>query len=117
MVLKRLQRAAHGNQADRARDHLANERTYLAWLRTSVNVMVLGLVIAKFLEEEGTRAEVAGLIMVAVGFLLLVYGTDRTRRLTTELETGKFSTDYRGPVIMAGIVMLALLAAIVLVAI
>lgn len=31
-----------------ARDHLANERTYLAWLRTSANVMALGLAAAKF---------------------------------------------------------------------
>jgi putative membrane protein len=29
-------------------DHLANERTYLAWLRTGVTVIALGFVVAKF---------------------------------------------------------------------
>jgi putative membrane protein len=31
----------------RVRDHLANERTYLAWMRTGVSTMGLGVVIAK----------------------------------------------------------------------
>jgi uncharacterized membrane protein YidH (DUF202 family) len=30
------------------RDQLANERTYLAWLRTSIAMMALGLAAAKF---------------------------------------------------------------------
>ena len=30
------------------RDHLANERTYLAWIRTSIGVMGFGFVVVKF---------------------------------------------------------------------
>src|SRR5256714_11648617 len=30
------------------RDHLANERTLLAWARTAITIMALGFVIAKF---------------------------------------------------------------------
>ena len=30
------------------REHLANERTYLAWIRTSITVVGLGFVIARF---------------------------------------------------------------------
>ncbi|MEO6818134.1 MAG: DUF202 domain-containing protein [Ginsengibacter sp.] len=29
-------------------DHLANERTYLAWIRTSIGIMVFGFVVVKF---------------------------------------------------------------------
>ena len=29
-------------------DHLANERTFLAWLRTGIGVMVFGFVVVKF---------------------------------------------------------------------
>lgn len=29
-------------------DHLANERTFLAWIRTSISVIGLGFVVAKF---------------------------------------------------------------------
>ncbi|MGH9552874.1 MAG: YidH family protein [Terriglobales bacterium] len=40
---------AHNQAIDdeRVRDHLANERTYLAWIRTGVATMGLGVVIAK----------------------------------------------------------------------
>ncbi len=31
-----------------ARDHLANERTFLAWVRTSVAVVVFGFAIGRF---------------------------------------------------------------------
>src|SRR5271168_5071471 len=32
----------------KAKDHLANERTFLAWIRTSVGIMAFGFVIEKF---------------------------------------------------------------------
>jgi putative membrane protein len=33
-----------GNPAD----HLANERTFLAWVRTSIGIMAFGFVVVKF---------------------------------------------------------------------
>ena len=33
---------------NRARDHLANERTFLAWLRTGVATIVFGFAIGRF---------------------------------------------------------------------
>lgn len=36
----------------RARTHLANERTFLAWIRTAVTLIALGLASAQFLEAE-----------------------------------------------------------------
>jgi putative membrane protein len=32
----------------KATEYLANERTYLAWIRTSISIMSLGFVVAKF---------------------------------------------------------------------
>ena len=29
-------------------DHLANERTFLAWMRTSIGIMAFGFVVVKF---------------------------------------------------------------------
>jgi putative membrane protein len=45
------------NQIDdeRVRDHLANERTYLAWLRSGVATMGFGVVISKFSFFVGTH--------------------------------------------------------------
>ena len=34
--------------SNRARDHLANERTFLAWVRTSVAIVVFGFAIGRF---------------------------------------------------------------------
>lgn len=31
-----------------ARDHMANERTFLAWVRTSIGIMAFGFVVEKF---------------------------------------------------------------------
>src|SRR5579872_5908166 len=46
---KREGPAANGRAADRhTSDHLANERTFLAWVRTSISVIGLGFVVAKF---------------------------------------------------------------------
>jgi putative membrane protein len=36
------------NSALRVRDHLANERTFLAWIRTSIGIMAFGFVVQKF---------------------------------------------------------------------
>jgi putative membrane protein len=39
-------------QDARVRTHLANERTFLAWLRTALTAMTLGLASAEFLSDE-----------------------------------------------------------------
>ncbi len=35
-------------EVDRQREHQANERTFLAWLRTSITLISFGLVLARF---------------------------------------------------------------------
>ena len=35
-------------KADKISNHLANERTFLAWIRTSISIIVFGFVVAKF---------------------------------------------------------------------
>jgi len=42
------QPVAPGPESTRAREHLANERTLLAWVRTAVALMGLGFVVARF---------------------------------------------------------------------
>jgi putative membrane protein len=72
---------------DRSREHLANERTFLAWIRTSIALMGFGFVIVKFalflkqlslLLEKGVEAShgfsaMVGVVMVAVGVILAVF--------------------------------------------
>ncbi|HEY9793955.1 MAG TPA: DUF202 domain-containing protein [Candidatus Obscuribacterales bacterium] len=68
----------HTNDDERVRDHLANERTYLAWIRTGVATMGLGVVIAKLKYVLGANypaRESTGVIHAAhIGIFFAVIG-------------------------------------------
>ena len=76
-------------EAPNVRDHLANERTFLAWVRTSIALLGFGVLIAKlrFLEiapTAGVRSTRLGLAFACVGLLTLLLAAwhyDRTRRM------------------------------------
>ena len=101
--------------SNRARDHLANERTFLAWVRTSVAIVVFGFAIGRFaiairqltafqgLASKTTGLSVwmgmssilAGVVMVVVcvcpaGTVMVVAGLARYRKTRAQLDQGKF---------------------------
>lgn len=59
---------------NRARDHLANERTYLAWIRTAVSLMGFGILIVKlrFDPSGGPRGHgwELGLVFAVAGLIM-----------------------------------------------
>jgi putative membrane protein len=84
-------------------DHLANERTFLAWVRTSITIMAFGFVVAKFgllLRElsgssSGTVAsapisEATGVLLVLAGAALLVLAFVRFRATREDLDAGRY---------------------------
>jgi putative membrane protein len=101
----------------RARDHLANERTYLAWLRTAAAVMALGLAVAGFANHISVPSAVAGGLLVATGGAGVVLGTYRYRRVTRELESGTYVTGTRGhvAVIASAVLVTVLITALILI--
>jgi uncharacterized membrane protein YidH (DUF202 family) len=98
---------------DRVRDHLANERTQLAWLRTSANVVVVGLAVARFADSgEVTAASlVAGGVLILVGAVGVVYGTVRYRRVSAAIIRGDNAgiSAANGPTIAAVVLLVAVL--------
>ena len=80
------------------RDHLANERTFLAWMRTAITAVGLGFVVAKFgilLREVGgahvhaltARAgAIIGVALVLGGMLTAVMATVRFLQIRRDLE-------------------------------
>ena len=103
--------AGHTHPDPRISDHLANERTFLAWIRTSISVIVFGFVVAKFgitlrqfLRLQGQRAEQSGVSLgigvafMAVGVLMALAALFRYRNTRARLELGEFRA--AGPVIM-----------------
>ncbi len=88
---------------NRARDHLANERTFLAWLRTGLAIVVFGFAIGRFaiavrqfLEYQGRRVAGGGFSVwfgtaaMLAGVALTLAGLARYRRTRAMLEAGRF---------------------------
>lgn len=89
--------------SNRARDHLANERTFLAWVRTGVALIVFGFAIGRFtiairqmMEVQGRVSPPGGLSAwfgasaIIAGVLLTSVGLLRYRQTRVQLESGKF---------------------------
>jgi putative membrane protein len=87
----------------KAADHLANERTFLAWIRTSISIIVFGFVVAKFgitlrefLRVQGGAARESGMSLLigvafmAMGIFMSLVATIRYRTTMRRLESGQF---------------------------
>ena len=88
---------------NRARDHLANERTFLAWVRTAVAIVVFGFAIGRFsialrqltaLQGHGVpKGGISvwmGAISIVLGVVLVVAGLVRYRQTRARLDRGTF---------------------------
>lgn len=95
------------------RDHLANERTQLAWLRTSANVIVVGLAVARFADggDMSTASLVAGTVLIVTGAVGVLYGTARYRRAAAAIRAGDTEgiSSSRGPSVAALVLLGAVL--------
>jgi putative membrane protein len=111
----------------KATEFLANERTFLAWIRTSVAVTSLGFVVAKFgvwLRELSLRLDPhsssshngeslpIGVSMMAVGALLALLAAWRYHKVNLAIERGDVSAD-RGLVALVTIMIVALTATMI----
>jgi putative membrane protein len=98
--------ASPAAEPTRAREHLANERTLLAWTRTSLTLIGVGFVVARFglflrtLESPGTpvaRFSVSALIGIAAIVAGLVAGGAalvRFARARGQIEAGAYRAEY-----------------------
>ena len=93
------------------RTHLANERTYLAWLRTGLAAFAVAIGVGKVVPAITDDAElpyvVVGIGFAVLGVALVVYGLRRMVMVQTALAEGR----YAGP----GRVAIASIAALTVV--
>jgi putative membrane protein len=84
-------------------DHAANERTFLAWVRTAIAIMAFGFVIEKFdlflkyaappaAQQEinphgGAVADAAGLAFVALGIAIIAIAGWRFMRTAKDIDS------------------------------
>jgi len=88
---------------NRARDHLANERTFLAWVRTGIATIIFGFAIGRFsialhdfLQLQGKVSDTPGItawfgvISIIGGVLLIVAGLKRYRTAQAQIDSDTF---------------------------
>ncbi|KDR67043.1 hypothetical protein GALMADRAFT_80244 [Galerina marginata CBS 339.88] len=76
-----------------ARDHLASERTFLAYVRTSLGLCSAGIALMQFLylgHATKVYADPLGAALVMTGLLVLFIGTKRYFLVQRTLTTGYF---------------------------
>jgi putative membrane protein len=91
-------RAQPGGESDtEVREHLANERTVLSWVRTGVGLISLGIVVERagsFVSAgTGDSDELSGILGVALtllGCLALVLGSVQFLRNRRRISHGEF---------------------------
>ncbi|MEG4961359.1 MULTISPECIES: DUF202 domain-containing protein [unclassified Microcoleus] len=111
-----------GAKIDRQREHQANERTFLAWLRTSIGLIGFGLAIARFslflrqFQATVTQQEVSsppffnsetlGLSLVVFGIAVIPLAAWRYNRVFWQIERGDYRPNRVLVWIMTGTVMI-----------
>ena len=119
---------ADGRDDRRASQYLANERTFLAWIRTSIAVITLGFVISRFslwLRElavqvgsqgppHGSGASLPiGLAMMGFGAILALLSLWRFNAVNRAIERGEVRADRGLVMLVTALVVLLALAMIV----
>lgn len=94
------------------RDHLANERTLLAWVRTALTVIGLGFIVDRLaLEGAAQRVEaLAGVGLVLLGGLIALGGAWSFLRARRELASGTYRPAAGLHMALVGAVVLGALA-------
>lgn len=112
-----------------ARDHLANERTFLAWIRTSLAIIGLGFVVVKFslfvremeivvsskheIRHAPSYSLPLGLTLIALGAIITIASYVRYRRIQRKITMEEFtqsSTLIRVTAIMLVVACVLLIA-------
>lgn len=99
-------------------DHMANERTFLAWIRTGVAFIGFGFVIAKFtlfLElikgvKTGGHSQLFGVLMIGLGGVVLGYGLLTYLLTESDLEKGRYRSRRMANSLFAVLVLIVSVA-------
>ena len=110
-------------ESTRAREHLANERTLLAWVRTALALMGLGFVVARFglflrelvvvgaVPAEPTHvSSVIGGALVGASVVITVLSTVRFFRARAQIDRGSYEPEAVIEVVLVALTVLAGLA-------
>ena len=94
-----------------AREHLANERTLLAWIRSSIGIMAFGFVVVKFslfirqislllgknttIPIQHGYSSIIGIILVVVGAIVLLLSYFKYKQTEKQLNNERFKSSSK----------------------
>ena len=90
----------------------ANERTLLAWVRTSLTLLAGGVAVDQLAEDTAQRTVLA-LTLIGLALGTVVAGTLRYRAADAALRTGRLPARGHAPYLVTGAVALVALGAAV----
>ena len=98
---------------------LANERTFLAWIRTSLGLIAGGVAVVQLVPSLGITGgrEVLSVFLVACGGLLAALAVRRWQRVQAAMRTGAALPPSRLPVLLAGVLLVVTVALLLLLAV
>ena len=107
---------------ERYSDHAANERTFLAWVRTAIAIMAFGFLVQKFdlflkiasasltaqilSERSHIVGDIAGLLLIVLGGAMMVLAAIRFRKTALDIDAREI---LRGPGTLLDITLATLL--------
>jgi putative membrane protein len=99
-------------RSDRIREHLANERTYLAWMRSAVSLMGFGVVIVRLrmfqppmMPTSGTTWKI-GLGLALVGLLTVWISTQHYFGVRRDIDEDTYEPSDRWVILFSLAVLL-----------
>lgn len=123
------------NKGSVARDHMANERTFLAWLRTSLSLVTIGIGVTQLFRLEKPKnvrvsmygdqfidlsnedrlpqtitkyGKPLGSIFIIMGILALLFGMDRYFRVQYLLTKNQYPATRLGILVLVGVIFVVI---------
>ncbi len=100
-------RGRGGGESVRIRDHLANVRTFLAWLRAGVVLFAIGYATVKFQVIESLPNLYVGILVSVAGWLTILIAGLNFWRQRQAIEAPAFKPSIVGNVVLSGLTAIA----------
>jgi len=98
-------------------DHLANERTFLAWIRTGIAIMAFGFVVARFgllLREMALKSasfmilnlpfsSFIGVLLVLFGTIIIVVALMNFAQIRAQIDLEEFHPQMAFPIVLTAL--------------
>jgi uncharacterized membrane protein YidH (DUF202 family) len=102
------------NSESIARDNLANERTFLSWIRTSFTLIALGIVILRT-DVDNLINKIISLCVTATALLFLIFGIYRYFNVNYWIYKDKYPSAFYNIIVISILSLIIIILLLVLI--